>query len=112
MADDLQEWHDAFYMRHGPCCAGCDWWRSISGLIGDCTRSAPVSGAERMGMLDIAWSSLPIEAGHVITERAHVCGEFKDTFDWTSLPLPYRVRIGDRSLTRRARAAGIPVKEV
>lgn len=92
--DASQEHLDRFYFRHGPCCAGCDWWRHISSLVGDCTRSAPVSGNERMSMLGISNCSLPFDAGHVITERQHVCGDFKDEFDWTSLPLPYRKRVG------------------
>jgi hypothetical protein len=92
--DATQEHLDQFYFRHGPCCAGCDWWRHISSLVGDCTRSAPVSGDERMSMLGISNCSLPFDAGHVITEREHVCGDFKDEFDWTSLPPPYRKRVG------------------
>jgi hypothetical protein len=91
---DRQEILDKLYFERGPCCAGCDWWRSISSLVGDCTRSAPVSGHERASMLGIERSSLQFAAGHVVTPREHVCGEFKDEFDWTSLPLPYRRRIG------------------
>lgn len=96
----FQEHHDAFYMERGPCCAGCDWWRFLGSTSGECLKSAPVSGRERMGMLGISWCSLPVAAGHVITPRDHHCGDFIDTFDWTSLPLGYRVRIGDRSLRR------------
>ncbi|MGR9252693.1 hypothetical protein [Rhizobium leguminosarum] len=95
MTDAMQEAIDSFYWRHGPCCAGCDWWRSISSLAGDCTRSAPVSGAERAAMLGIERSSLPLTAGHVVTNRDHHCGEFRDDFDWTTLPLSYRKRIGE-----------------
>lgn len=36
--------------------------------------------------------NLPV--GHVITAHNHVCGDFEDGFDWTTLPLPYRKRIG------------------
>jgi hypothetical protein len=93
MTDLRQESLDTFYWRNGPCCAGCDWWRSISALIGDCTRSAPVSGHERTSMLGIR-SSHKFDAGHVVTKRGHHCGEFKDDFDWTTLPLPYRKRVG------------------
>ena len=95
MADATQKSIDRFYWLHGPCCAGCDWWRHISSLIGDCTRSAPVSGAERVAMLGIERSSLPIGAGHVVTRRDHVCGDFRDEFDWTTLPLTYRKQIGE-----------------
>ena len=90
----MQEVLDRFYFRHGKCCAGCDWWRSISSLVSDCTRSAPVCGAERAAMMEIESCSLPIRAGHVITPREHVCGDFKDEFDWGTLPLPYRRRVG------------------
>lgn len=94
MTPDRQELLDSFYFSHGPCCAGCDWWRSIGPMAGECLKSAPVSGAERMAMLGIKWCSLPFGAGHVITDRSHHCGDFKDEFDWQSLPLPYRKRVG------------------
>ena len=35
-----------------------------------------------------------VEAGHVMTDRAHHCGDFKDDFDWSSLPLVYLKKIG------------------
>jgi hypothetical protein len=69
---------DAFYAGHGPCCAGCDWWRWHNSLVGECIKSAPVAGAERFAMLSIESSSLAPGAGHVMTPREHVCGEFKD----------------------------------
>jgi len=93
-----QEFLDRFYFKHGPCCAGCDWWRSISSMVGDCTKSAPVDGVARMDMLGIHGCSLRPRAGHIVTDRGHVCGDFKDEFDWSSLPLPYRKRVGDPSL--------------
>ena len=92
--DARQEILDAFYFRAGPCCAGCDWWRSLSSLVGECHRSAMVSGEDRMLALGISSSSLAFGAGHAVTERAHHCGEFKDEFNWQDLPLPYRKRIG------------------
>ncbi len=70
---------DAFYKQYGPCCAGCDWWRWYNVMAGECIRTAPVSGAERFAMLGITGSSLPLEAGHIMTPREHVCGEFRDT---------------------------------
>ncbi len=96
MASERQEVLDTFYHKQGPCCAGCDWWHSISALVGECHRSAMVSGHDRMLALGISQSSMALGAGHAITERQHVCGEFKDEFefDWTSLPLPYRRRLG------------------
>ncbi|MGX7706365.1 hypothetical protein [Methylobacterium sp. Gmos1] len=92
--DTRQEILDTFYHQQGPCCAGCDWWHSISTLVGECHRSAMVSGHDRMIALGIDYSSLAFGAGHVVTKREHVCGDFKDEFDWTSLPLPYRKRVG------------------
>ena len=89
-----QEHLDRYYWQHGPCCAGCDHWRSRSSLVGECTRSAPVSGTERMAMLGISWSSLPMGAGHALTRRDHSCGEFRDEFDWSSLSLSYRKQVG------------------
>jgi len=91
---ERQELLDRFYWDRGPCCAGCDWWRHISANAGDCTRSAPVSGPDRVSMLGIVSSSCDFGSGHIVTPRDHVCGEFKDEFDWSSLPLPYRRRIG------------------
>ena len=90
----IQENIDTFYWRNGPCCAGCDHWRSISSLVGDCAKSPPVSGHERASMLGFENVTLALCAGHIITERAHLCGAFKDEFDWSSLPLPYQGRVG------------------
>lgn len=72
---------DAFYKQHGPCCAGCDWWRWSNTVAGECIRTAPVSGAERISMLGITYSSLAPSAGHIMTLREHYCGEFRDTPD-------------------------------
>lgn len=100
---DRQETLDRFYWQNGNCCAGCDWWRSISALVGDCTRSAPVCGDQRADMLGIHGSSMRIEAGHIVTPRDHVCGDFKDEFDWDTLPLAYRKRIGAKTIERSER---------
>lgn len=93
---ELQEFHDSFYFKHGACCAGCDWWRSINSRAGDCTKSKPVSGLERWAMLGITNISMrpKPDAGHIVTARDHVCGDFKDEFDWSSLPLAYQKRVG------------------
>jgi hypothetical protein len=91
---DRQESLDRFYFENGRCCAGCDWWQSLSSLVGNCTRSAPVGGRARWDMLGIESSSIKPPAGHIVTQREHTCGDFKDEFDWTTLPLPYRKRIG------------------
>lgn len=93
-AETIQFYSDRFYMEHGPCCAGCDWWDAGSPVAGQCLRTAPVSGAERVHMLGISSSSLAPKAGHIMTLREHHCGEFKDEFDWLSLPRDYLRRIG------------------
>lgn len=94
MTEEDQEYLDAFYWSRGPCCAGCDWWRYINSLIGECTKSTPVAGRERMAMLGIVALSMPPGAGHVLTPREHRCGAFRDDFDWSSLPLAYQKRVG------------------
>lgn len=56
--------------------------------------TAPVASEQRAHMIGIERHSLHLGAGHVFTQRAHHCGDFKDDFDWSRLPLAYRVRIG------------------
>ena len=89
-----QEAVDRFYAANGPCCAGCDWWSWTNSLVGECTRSAPVSGEQRYAMLGLKFTSQPMTAGHVMTRREHRCGDFKDEFDWASLSPLYLKRIG------------------
>lgn len=89
-----QEIVDTFYWKTGPCCAGCDHWAYINSACGECTRSAPVSGHDRVAMLGMRFSSVNPVAGHILTNRGHRCGEFKDSFDWRSLPVTYLRRIG------------------
>ena len=91
----VQEFLDGYYFKNGPCCAGCDWWRHFGSLTGECLASAPVAGDVRMSMLRVISISMNhIDAGHIMTDRAHLCGDFKDEFDWASLPLAYLKRIG------------------
>src|SRR4051812_5252755 len=92
---DRQEFIDRFYFEHGKCCAGCDWWRAMTSRVGDCTKSKPTNGNERWAMLEIDRISIKMPAGHIVTPREHVCGDFKDEFDWSSLPLAYRKKVGD-----------------
>lgn len=73
---------DAFYRHFGPCCAGCDWWHSINSVAGECRRGPPVAEGDRCALLGIESASIGIGSGHVMTPRHHVCGEFKDTYDW------------------------------
>lgn len=68
-----------FYESNGPCCAGCDHWRFYNSVVGDCTRTAPVSGPARVDMLGIVGPSIRIQSGYIMTPRAHVFGEFVDT---------------------------------
>lgn len=96
---DRQEHIDRFYFSHGPCCAGCDWWRHINSHVGECTKSAPVKENTKYAMLGITGCSLKLDAGHVLTRYDHLCGDFKDNFDWSSLPIPYRKRVGDPTVT-------------
>jgi hypothetical protein len=39
-------------------------------------------------------TTYPLAAGHVLTPREHHCGDFKDDFDWHTLPPHYLRRIG------------------
>jgi hypothetical protein len=93
----VQEAADRFYVKQGPCCAGCDWWHHSSSVIGECRKSAPVSAKERYSVVRMDWTSWRLtesEAGHILTNRDHHCGDFKDSFEWTSLPPAYLRRIG------------------
>ena len=78
----IQKILDDFYKKNGNCCAGCDHWRWHKSVVGDCTKSAPVSGADRVSMLGIQSNSMSIQSGHIMTERSHVCGDFIDTHKW------------------------------
>lgn len=80
----IQRSIDDYYFKHGPCCAGCDFWRWHNSVVGDCTKSAPVSAEQRFSMISPDASIHPA-AGHIITPRNHKCGDFKDTFDWKKI---------------------------
>jgi hypothetical protein len=92
--DAQQEAIDSFYWQRGPCCAGCDWWASISSVAGSCRKAAPISAGNRAALLGMRSLSIDIGAGHPLTLRDHHCGDFRDDFDWLSLPLAYRKRVG------------------
>ena len=94
LIDQPGEILDRFYTQNGPCCAGCDWWSHYNSLAGECRKSAPVPGVQRVAMLGAYGSSLSLEAGHIMTLRDHHCGDFKDEFDWATLPASYLRRIG------------------
>lgn len=82
MAGLKQKFIDEYYKLNGPCCAGCDWWKWHNVMVGDCTKSAPVAGEERVSMLSIESCSKQLEAGHILTKRDHLCGDFIDTHEW------------------------------
>jgi hypothetical protein len=82
---DTQKFVDEFYKNNDDCCAGCDSWRFINSIIGECIKSSPVSSTERMGMIDIQSASITPCPGHVITKRDHVCGDFVDSYKWEAV---------------------------
>ncbi len=94
----VQAWCDEFYMKNGPCCAGCDWWQGAYFQFGECTRTEPVTGhPERWSLVhggNFSCFDVPETAGHIMTPLSHHCGEFKDEFDWQSLDTRYLHRIG------------------
>lgn len=92
--DERQRRLDTLYWKHGPCCAGCDWWQSANTAAGQCTKSAPVAGKDRYDMLGIERVSSHVGAGHPFTLATHRCGDFKDDFDWLSLPNSYLRLVG------------------
>lgn len=97
-AERFAQWYqercDTFYWKNGRCCAGCDHWSSSEGDIGQCMAAPPVSGMDVLRSLDITWSSYIPAPGQPFTRHDHVCGAFKDDFDWSSLPPEYLQRVG------------------
>lgn len=89
-----QEHCDKFYWKHGRCCAGCDFWNSEAGNIGECTSAPPISGEQILKSLGIMCSSFVPPPGQPFTRHDHVCGAFQDCFDWSSLDPEYLKRIG------------------
>lgn len=92
---DWQFESDKFYWENGRCCAGCDYWLS-EGFIGQCTKSALVAAKDRTALINLENLTLDIGGGHIFTPRDYVCGNFKDGFDWSSLPIFYQKRVGVR----------------
>lgn len=84
--EEWQRCHDYYYSEHGPCCAGCDHWRSL-GVVGECRKSVPVPAVERLSMISFVPSVYRgnLDAGHIVTDRSHVCGEFKDDCNWSQV---------------------------
>lgn len=101
-----QERCDRFYWKHGRCCAGCDHWSSDGGDIGSCMSAPPVSGVEVMRSLGISWSTYTPPPGQPFTRHDHVCGAFKDEFDWSSLAPEYLKKIGAKMAPATPQEAG------
>ena len=74
LIDKPQELLDRLYTQNGPCCAGCDWWHYYNSLAGECRKSAPVSGVQRVAMLGAYGSSLSTEAGGFLVNDALLVG--------------------------------------
>lgn len=85
---------DALYWKIGKCCAGCDHWGSDGAMIGQCSAAGIMSGEQVMRSLGISFSSYPFNPGFPYTESTHVCGLFRDDFDWSLLTDDYLHQIG------------------
>jgi len=86
----MSEWltdADRFYLRHGPCCAGCDHWRFLSQRIpsvGNCTKNAP--GTKQHLPPGIDWCSRwEMYSEYPFTHHNYKCPDFRDTFDWSAI---------------------------
>jgi len=93
-AEKYQEHCDRLYWTNGPCCAGCDHWRSDTGNLGRCTAAGIVSGDQVMASMGIEFCSYTPRPGFPMTKADFHCGMFEDDFDWSSLPIEYLARIG------------------
>ena len=97
--EEFERWYqerlDRFYWQNGKCCAGCDHWSSEAGDMGQCNASPPVSGHQVLKSMGIEWTTLPDPPpGQPYTKHDHVCGTFKDEFDWACLGEVYLKAIG------------------
>lgn len=102
-----QERCDTFYWKNGRCCAGCDFWSSSEGYIGECTSAPPVSGEQVIRSLGIDWCSHLPPPGQPFTKHDHVCGAFQDNFDWRTLDAEYLERIGAAAHLREKEAGDV-----
>jgi len=87
---------DTLYWSIGKCCAGCDHWHSDDSMQGQCLAAGIMSGDQVMRSMGIAFSSYPFNPGYPYTESTHVCGLFRDDFNWATLPDDYLDAIGAR----------------
>ena len=85
---------DTLYWEIGKCCAGCDHWSSDGAMQGECSAAGIMSGEQVMLSMGIPFSSLQIEPGFPFTKSTHVCGLFRDDFDWSILADDYLEQIG------------------
>lgn len=76
-----QEVVDEYYLKSGPCCAGCDYWRWVTSLVGECVRFSPNQSHDAAAGLGMDNCTLPRSTTN-LTKRERLCGEFVDTFDW------------------------------
>ena len=90
-----QEKCDELYWARGQCCAGCDYWQSAMGNIGQCAAAGIVSGADvARSILGPGFCSYTPPPGLPYSEATFYCGKFRDEFDWSSLEMDYLSRIG------------------
>lgn len=85
---------DRLYWSQGKCCAGCDHWASDGALTGTCDAAGIVSGDQVLKSMNISFSSYMPGPGFPWTKAEHVCGLFKDEFDWSKLSQEYLEQIG------------------
>lgn len=94
----FEQWYqqrlDMYYWKHGNCCAGCDHWSSFGADSGECYGGPPVSGEQVLQSMGIHFFSYIPAPGQPYTSHEHVCGAFKDDFDWSSLEPEYLEKIG------------------
>lgn len=94
MAADTQECLDRLYWKQGPCCAGCDHWRHLNALVGECCKEGLPNlalGRRRMSLIRGLSNAIIRNA---ITARHDHCVSFVDGFPWEAMPLSYLERIG------------------
>lgn len=90
-----QEHCDTLYWSKGQCCAGCDFWNSDMGNSGECHHAGLVSGDQVLASMGAQFHTLHNpRPGYPLTKADQWCANFKDDFDWASLPSDYLERIG------------------
>jgi len=86
---------DADYWRFGKRCSGCDYWVSEQGYLGQCQQAGKLSGLDVLKSCGFEHYTGPIPApDYPFTRAWGACVNFKDDFDWSSLPQEYLVEIG------------------